>query len=167
MNATVLRTGLAAIVLATQTQLQTLLGWGPERVAVVDPAKLSFHPHGDAYLCLWVDLESYDRPILAGAGRGDTRATERLLVACRSRYAVDTATDATAWLTDGTLGHLALRLQVLNALVGWTPTDTGDDSGNALTVQPLVPASGARPRLEPDEKEWGESILGFDATYEL
>ena len=159
-------TTLDQIVLAVRTQLMAwpALSLPAERCLVTDPAKLTFHPEGDAYLWIWPDFESADLPVLFGAGRLDCRMAERIEVGIRSRFAVDESSSALAWLTDATLGHCPLRTAVWDALIQWLPTDA---VGNALTVEPLVPARGARPRLDPAEKEWGESVLAFEATYIL
>lgn len=162
--ATVIPTTLDVIVLAVQQQLMAWLALPPERCVVTDPGKFTFHHEADSYLWVWPDFEVTNLPVLFGAGRLDARITERIEVGIRSRLATDEATSAALWLTDQVLGHCLTRNAVWDALLQWTPMDL---QGNDLTVGPLVPGRGGRPKLGTDEREWGESIIAFDATYIL
>lgn len=169
--ATVLRVGLDTALLAVRAQLMASLGFPAERVLVCDPRALGVeHPHGDSYLWLWVNMQVPDRPRFEGAGRYDRRAVVRLEVGVRTRTALDESTSALAWATHPTLGHCALWLAVCNALDAFQPNDAADPtgaSGNWLVTQPLVPAPGGRPTLAKEEKEWGETVLGYDMTIAL
>lgn len=168
--ATVVPTSLDVIILAVQARLIASLGWPAERVLVMDPAlfdALDLTPQADAFLLLWPDTETPDRPIFVGAGRLDTRATERILVEVRTRTALDEPQSRLVWLTDSVqgLGHIACaRHPVLDALIGWLPSDA---AGDALTTCPLAPANGQRPTGDRKRPEWGRSTLYFDVQYVL
>lgn len=163
--ATVVGTRLDVVLLAVRQQLLDRLGWPAERVLLIDPRWLTqLHPHGDQYLCLWCDTESVNRPILQGAGRYDARLSERIDVAVRTRLGTDEATSARYWLLDATLGHNLAKWNVHNALTDWVPVDA---DGNWLAVKALHPAGNGKPKLDRVEKEWGESTLSWELTYQL
>lgn len=169
--ATVIRTDLATVVLAVQARLVSWLEWDPSRVKVVDPEKLrgtSVHP--DSYLWLWKAQDSPDYPRFQGAGRFDRRAKVRLEVGIRSRLGTDEVGTAEGWLADPTqtgLGHLQLWFQVSDALDCFAPTSDGTDEGDWLVTQPVVPLGGGKPRLDPHEFDWGESVLGFEVNFAM
>lgn len=153
---------LSGILLAVQAQLQNALSWPRERVLIVDPAKLKFHPQGDAYLCLWPDTDFADVGVYLGAGRIDFRMARKLFVNLRTRTILDEPETSTAWMTDQTLGHGVAELSVWNALVEYFPVDA---KGNQLSINALKPINGGRPKLDPKENEWGESALAFEVIY--
>lgn len=167
---TVIRTDLATVLLAVRTHLVAFLSWDPTRVLVVPPEKLTAPPHYDSYLWLWKAQDSLDYPRFQGAGRFDRRATVRLEVGIRSRLGTDEVSEAVDWLADPTgtgLGHLQLWLRVCDAMDCFIPDDVGDGTGNWLVTQPIVPAGGGRPRIDPREIDWGESVLAYDVSFAL
>lgn len=153
---------LSGILLAVQAQLQLALSWGIERVCLVDPAKLSFHPHGDSYVCVWPDTELANNGVYQGAGRLDFRLTRKLYVNLRTRAALDDSATSAVWMTDQTLGHGVGELGIWNALVEYMPVDS---KGNQLSLAALTPVNGGKPRLDPEEKEWGETSFAFEVIY--
>ena len=174
---TVLRSDLFNVVLACRARLMLRLEWPAERVLVADPEQYEYHPQADQYLTLWLaDQGSPDMPVFEGGGRFDTRMAVRLAVTLYTRLSVDEAPSSLAALTDTSLGHLNAAGAVLNALVGFTPTDTADDSGNWYCTQGVNPAPVSAPR-RPRRKtgraagdgdpDWTVSTLGFVAVYEL
>ncbi len=173
--ATVLRSDLYKIVLAVQARLMLRLGWPAERVLVADPRKfvdsrgVPLHPQADQYLVIWLADQGHpDMPVYDGAGRWDTRMTVRLAITLRTRFFVDEVSSSLAWLTDASLGHLEAVGDILNALVEFTPTDTADDTGNWHCVQGLNPAPVGAPEQEAKrDPEWGSSVIGFIAVYEV
>lgn len=154
---------LGGMLLAIQARIGLALGWGSERVPLVDPDKLTFHPHGDSYVCVWPDSELPDGAVYRGAGRLDFRLTRKIYVNVRSRTALDDMPSSAIWLTDESLGNDPLALQVWNALVEFPPLD---GNGNALSLTALAPTGGSKPKLDLDEKEWGESALAFEVVYQ-
>lgn len=170
---TVARSDLFNIVLACQARLMLRLSWPEERVIVADPKKFKGHPQADQYLLLWLaDQGSPDMPVFEGGGRFDTRMVVRFAVTLWTRYYADEVSSSKLWLTDGRqanpLGHLNTAGLILNALVGFTPTDTADDSGNWYCTQGINPAPVSAPNQEASRNpEWGHSVLGFVAVYEL
>lgn len=166
ITATVIPTRLDIILLNIQQHLMSSLSWVQQRVDIMDPDKLPVnkHPLGSNYLVLWPDVETPNIPIFQGAGRLDTRMTDRLNVHVRSAAALDEYASAQTWLTDPSLGHIFLRHQVWDALLNYLPTDS---NSNLLTVNGLVPAPARKAKLEGEKKYWGESVLAFDVNYVL
>lgn len=151
------------ILAALQAQLVAWLDWPAERVLIVDPDKLTFHPHGDQYLWLWPASESPDLPVFLGAGRYDFRETLRVEIGLRTRFGTDELTSDLFWMTDQTLGHGLARHKLWDALINFSPVD---GNGNWLALAPVVPGQGGRPRMDDDEFQWGESVLGFEVLYD-
>lgn len=172
---TVLRSDLRNTVLACQAQLMLRLGWPAERVLIADPDQyvdargVPLHAQADQYLMLWLaDQGIPDMPVYEGAGRFDTRLSVRFAVTLYTRFMVDEVSSSLAWLTSASLGHMGAVSGVLNALVGFVPTDTGDGSGNWYCTQSINPAPVGTPRRERKrDPEWGVSVIGFVAVYEL
>jgi hypothetical protein len=169
--ATVIRATPGPIFLACQAQLVHQLGWPLERVLIADPRVVLDHPEADQYLLLWLVDGIPDLPCFEGGGRVDFRVAMRLSVTLRTRYAVDEATSHLAWLTDTGLGHAVALFNIHNALVAYQPTDNyaqdlSGNTGNWLCVEPIKPAPVGRLGIEPKRPEWGESVLGFVATFE-
>lgn len=166
--AAVIKTRLDLVLLGIQTRLIAALSWPAERVLIMDPDAIDYDPQADHYLMIWPESESPNAPIFQGAGRYDTRVTERVTFTIRTRYMVDETTSLQAWLTDASQGHLRARHRVWDALVAYQVTDDGTESGNWLVACPIEPASGGRPRKTRQRAPgWGESSLSFSVTYVL
>lgn len=174
-------------MLAVQAQLMSVTAFPAERVLICDPESMDFNPHGDQYLVLWPDAEPAMIGDVSGSGRINCQVTDRFFVYVRTRFAVDESSSALKWLTDSSLGHIALRHSVWNALIDFQAVD----ASNNIICFPIWPSAGGRPwrgmqrfvskkatqrRVEgkfapgqaaPKDKSWGESVLAFDVRYQL
>lgn len=183
-----IKSRLDTIMLAIQAQLMIVTTFPIERVLICDPESLDFNPHGDQYLILWPDSEPAVLPDVIGSGRINCQVTDRFAAYVRTRFAVDESSSALKWLTDASLGHIALRHKVWDALIDFQSVDGSDN----ILHFPILPAAGTRMRRgtpshisraagqartaggtfapglkAPSDKGWGESILWFDVRYAL
>lgn len=102
-----------------------------------------------------------------GAGRAFCRNDRRLEIIPRTRDARDAVNSDLKWLTDETLGHLALEDAIYNALEQFYPLRTDDTS---LLIEPLKLIDCGDPvrgiRASTGAWTWGYSILNYAFPYQ-
>lgn len=161
----VLRVSLDVIYLNLRQRLIDFLDLEDNQVLIMDPEALPANKHPanpDHYMLLWPAPEQANVPIFRGAGRLDTRLTERFIVTLRSAHLLDDYKERQIWLTDPGVGHLVLRNQIWDALLEYNPVDSSD---NALTIGPLEPAQSTTPKSRDAKHYVGESNCGFQFIY--
>lgn len=161
------RTDLATILPTLLARVVTVTGLPTERVFVCQREEVPYDAHGDSYVFLRVEDTDFDDANIIGAGRIDARERVVVTATIRSRLALDEADRDTVWMTNASLGHLQLRHDVLDALLGFFPENS--QNSWVLTTHPLTPGRGGKPRKERPKgnTEWGESLLAFNLEYEL
>ncbi len=159
--ATVIRANLSAIIPAVLTRLGEISGFPPERVILSQVQELPFNAQADQIL--WLRIEDFrpDEAIFDGSGRIDARAEHTLAVRVRTRLGLDENDRDYARMLDASLGHLDLVDVVLNALWGFQPTDTGDDTGNWYVTEPMKWKSAQGPQRDRVDPNWAQTVLLF------
>jgi len=173
--AQVVPTRLDTIITHLQTRLVNFLGWPAERVLVVDPDYMPYDSVADQYLMIFPEHDSLIGDIFDGAGRIDSRVSERIAITLRTRLSFDMATSNQSWLTDASLGHLLARHNILDALTCYQVVDNDDDSGNSgnwLLAQPMRLVGCGKPikpkiGMPTTAPGWGESRIVFEIVYVL
>jgi hypothetical protein len=160
----VIRTKLSAILPLIRQRLMDVLQLRPEAVIETAEDDLPPDPLGDQYLWLRPRDQGPNLPVIDGGGRIDARMNRTIAVTLRTRYAADEGTSNLAWLTDATYGHLDKEHAIYDALLNFQPTDL---AGNWLVTQPLKPRGGTNPKKDAKAKEWGQSTVDFEVSYEM
>lgn len=152
------------ILLALRTQLMTTTGLPVERCRIVATwPPPDQQPVGDQDLNirpLGFIVPPLEGP--NGAGRLETILHRQVGVMVRTRLSVDYEETADAWLTDGTLGHLALEEMVFDSLQNFLPVNTNQD---ILTACPIQLVSGEPPDKKEEDLGHGREIILFDVPY--
>lgn len=165
--ATVIRSQIADILLAIQARIMSVLNFPAERV-ILDTLEGAEdrEVHFEAEQYVYIRAESYgNAPGFDGMGR--IWAPQRWRITCTlwTRSGLDEPPGAGVFLTAASVGHLRLMHQFLDALLGYQPTDTGDDTGNWLVQQPMQSTSGTGPRRARTDATWGRSSMAFEVVY--
>lgn len=118
-------------------------------------------PTGKRDILLCVTQQAPDQGSQRGGGRMGFRFT--LLIDVRLRTSVQLDRVNTA--KDALKAHWIEENTILNALLRFFPTDTGDDTGNALTIEGLNLDWDTPPHPDRMTPKWGVSIGRYRCHY--
>jgi hypothetical protein len=166
MSAALIRESLAAI---TAQLAEKKVVTDPARVLVIarDQSQVPFID-SEMDILLRVRSLTVDDAQYIGAGREFCRNDRIIDVIPRTRDARDDVATDLAWLTDETLGHLALEDQIYDALEEFSPVRAAD--GMDLLIVPLHLLRTSDPvrgtRASNAAWTWGHSVMSFMASYQ-
>jgi hypothetical protein len=159
------RTPLAPILSAVQARLALVTGLPAERVALLGRRQGPPHFTGDQDLWVRPGPPSPDGRQSDATGRLALLVRRQLVVAARTRLALDPSDRDDLLLLDPTYGHLAFEEQVLDALHDFHPEAAG--SRDTLLWEPmrLLPSASPEDDPAPAGPQWEETRLAFEAAY--
>ena len=165
--ATQIATTPDVLLLAIQTQVQTVTGLPYERVIIDarEDAEADETP-GQAEQVIFLRVADGQIDAETVQNHGRTCTVERLVVSARlwTRLITDEINRDDLRITDPSMGHLVIRHQIYDALILFQPTD---GAGDWLVSEPIKPRGSQAPRRRKKHPGWARSVLDFTVFYQL
>jgi hypothetical protein len=162
------KTPVGPILTAIQAQIVLNTGLPPERVALLGRHQGPPAFQGDQDV--WVQPGNLipDPPQDQGSGRVAPVMRRIIVVAARTRLALDMSDRDDSLLTDLSLGHMYLEEAIANSLQHFLPRAL-DATGDNLLWEPmrLVPYQEPTDPEAPQGPQWEETRLAFEIAYVL
>lgn len=151
------------ILQAVETQLVAGLGWPTADPIywLMDGDEPVGNPTGRHDILLCATRKVVDNPKQVGGGRIGFRFELFIEVRLRTSNQQDRVGTSKDMLKD----HWNQEEAIINALLRFFPTDTGDNTGNALTTEGLNLDTTITPNPDHASPKWGQSVGTWRCHY--